>query len=161
MRHKRKAYTRDYSCKGFAKIQYINHIMGKWYSQMEEILMETIIFLDERHKERFTTLLIDAELSSSDLERAALFYIIAGNNELFNNRHSIYNFGNNMLKDRKLISKLSSSGKNLVKLGINLYNSCAQKGINVCDLFSILDSTNRTIALNAICIRFRMKQIHF
>lgn len=122
--------------------------------------METIIFLDEQHKERFSTLLVEADVNVSDTERAALFYIVAGSNELFNNRHSIYDFHKNMLKDRKLISKLSSSAKQLVKLGINLYNSYAQKSINVCDMFSILDSKNRTLALNAICVRFKMTQIH-
>lgn len=120
-----------------------------------------ILFLDEQHEERFSKLVIEDDLEVQDLERHALFYIISGNQELYANRYSIYDFQKHMLRDRRLINKLSSSGRQLVKLGINLYNDYAQKNVNVCSLFSILDEQNRQIALNAICLRFKIQQIIF
>ncbi len=120
-----------------------------------------ILFLDEQHEERFSTLIIEADTSVADMERNALFYLISGNQELYAHRYDIYDFQRNMLKDRKLINKISSSGRQLIKLGIHLYNTCAQKNINVCDLFSILDEQNQQLALNTICLRFKIQQMIF
>lgn len=50
-------------------------------------------FLSDEHKKRFWAVKNeDKDYTPSDTERTALFFIIAGSEELFLHRHEIYNF---------------------------------------------------------------------
>ena len=93
-----------------------------------------------------------------DKERQSLFYILAGNSDLYQKKNGIYDTKNHRiipsLSNRDVKVDLSGGAKALVKLGFNLYNGMKQKENSICDIFWNLDEQNRILALNAIKIRF-------
>lgn len=110
---------------------------------------------------RYEELLQRASVKTGDQEHKALFYILAGNEELYNKINNIYDFNQGMIKHDLLeinedspdyITEPSSSGTKLLKLAFNLYNS--QNKADVCDTFAGLDSNNFELAIQAIKIRF-------
>ena len=46
-------------------------------------------FVSGTHKERFITMMIEDDMSPGDVERASLFYIISGNEDLYRKRRYI------------------------------------------------------------------------
>lgn len=117
--------------------------------------MTGINFYGEEHEQKFLHLVAKTNCSG-DSERKALFYIIAGCDELFGYRNKIYDFETHMLKISRNLCGLKcmcSSSKALLKLGFQLYNSSINK-VNVYDTFYCLDSNNKKIALEAIRLRF-------
>lgn len=115
-------------------------------------------YLNENHKKRFYNLMAEDNTDVCDKERQSLFYILAGNSDLYQKKNGIYD-----MKTHCIIPSLSNKGvkidlaggsKALVKLGFNLYNGMKQKGNGICDIFWNLDEQNRRLALNAIKIRF-------
>lgn len=115
-------------------------------------------FLSEKHKTYYAQLMkLDGlDVNSGDQERKALFFIIAGNQELYMHRNDIYNFETHGLKGN-VVSKLGymcKSAISLLRLGMHLYSGRGTKDLNPCAIFSNLDSSNRALALNAIEIRF-------
>lgn len=109
-------------------------------------------FLSQEHETRYKQLVVESEMCPGDTERKAFFYIIAGNNELFQRVFKIYNFKESCLKSTRI--PLSSSGDRLLKLAKNLYNGMLHKSMSVVDLFGRLDDKNFTLAMEAIKIRF-------
>lgn len=91
-----------------------------------------------------------------DLERRALFHIIAGNDEIYSNVNSIYDFKENVIITECLDGEvyLSSSSRKLVKLAYHLYNGYET---SVLDVFSGLGDDNARLAIEAIKIRFDIK----
>jgi hypothetical protein len=110
-------------------------------------------FLNERHESKYKELISLDKTYSSDTERQALFYLIAGTSDLYTNKHNIYDFNKHMLKRRKGLC-MCNSASYLMDLGLNLYNSTACKNMNICDMFATLDNQHRKLALNAIQLRF-------
>lgn len=105
------------------------------------------------HEERFAELLSKDNTGTSDLERKAMFYILA-TPELYNKINGIYDFENHWIKtDCFKKVDLSSGFSAMVKLAFNLYNS--YESPTPIDIFSILDSDNFDICINAIKIRFK------
>ena len=110
---------------------------------------------------RYNELLEKDGTKAGDQERQALFFILAGNDELYNKIHNIYDFKGRMIKHDLLevnedspdyIAEPSSSGTKLIRLAFNLYNS--KNKADICDTFAGLDRSNFELALTAIKIRF-------
>lgn len=102
--------------------------------------------------------MIEDNTEVCDKERQSLFYILAGNRDLYEKKNGIYDTKNHCiipsLSKKGLKVDLSGGAKALVKLGFNLYNGMKQKENSICDIFWNLDEQNRILALNAIKIRF-------
>ena len=115
-----------------------------------------INYLNAKHEERYNALLI-ATRYPHDTERTAMFYIIAGNAELYSYVESIYDFTKDELKIASDFGKLNAictSSKALLKLAIQLYNSLNNTQ-SVYDTFVYLDTENMRLASEAIRIRFK------
>lgn len=114
------------------------------------------LFLDSRHKGDFLELLCLDNTCPSDQERLALFFIIAGNLELFSKRECIYDFKEHRL--RKGLNRnqlcLSSGICALLILARNLYNGYDDGRASPLRLFWNLNADNALLAANAIRIRF-------
>ena len=120
-----------------------------------------MIYLNKEHKERYKILIKKSRFKHEDREREALFYIIAGNMDLYKQADKIYNFQKQQLKciaeDGQVdFSNIytSTSSKSLLKLGIQLYNNGTD--ITVSATFRCLDADNAQIALNAIKMRYNI-----
>ena len=85
-------------------------------------------------------------------QNEALFFIICGNQELYNLREQIYNFKEKCIEPEILESGICTSSKQLIKLAFNLYNSYPME--SVMDTFSGLDEYNFELAMHAIRLRF-------
>ncbi|MFA9378827.1 MAG: DUF6075 family protein [Lachnotalea sp.] len=115
-------------------------------------------YLDKEHERRFHNLMVKDNTCDSDKERQSLFYILAGNGDLYQKRNAIYDNKNHCIIPRQSLKEvkidLSGGAKALVKLGFNLYNGMDQNESSVCDIFWSLDEQNRKLAINAIKLRF-------
>ncbi len=102
---------------------------------------------------RYQQLLERSGATPGDLERRALFHIIAGNDDLYSKVESIYDFEGNFIKDECLDGDVDfcSSSRKLLKLGYNLYNGY---DASVIEVFSGFDDNNARLAIEAIKIRF-------
>ena len=117
-------------------------------------------YLNEEHEKRYKILIKKSELNHEDREREVLFYLIAGNMDLYKQADKIYDFGEQQLKcmtDGQVdFSNIytSSSSKSLLLLAIQLYNNGTD--ITVSETFRYLDADTAQIALNAIKIRYKI-----
>lgn len=105
-------------------------------------------------EERYNELMKKDGTDKEDLERKALFYILAGNIDLYSKVNYIYNFKERIINPECLESEkvdFCSSSRRLIKLAYNLFNSFPA---DVIDTFYLLDEDNFELALNAIKIRF-------
>lgn len=96
-----------------------------------------------------------------DKENAAILYIIASNEKLYNEYKDIMDLGNNEINIEKVDNNYySSSEKALLRLGVNLFNGytgrTAEESCDYCinNIMNKLDERNRIIAMNAIKIRY-------
>lgn len=107
---------------------------------------------------RYQQLLERSDATQGDLERKALFHIIAGNNELYLNVDSLYDFKENVIRTECLDGDsdvyISSSSRKLVKLGYHLYNGYEA---SVLEVFSGLTDDDAKLGIEAIKIRFDVK----
>lgn len=115
-------------------------------------------YINEEHERNFYTLIAEDKTNVYDTERQSLFYILAGNRDLYQKRNAIYDSKNHgiikCLNTKKVKIDLSSGAKALVILGFNLYNGMNENEYSICDIFKSLDEKNRMLALGAIKIRF-------
>lgn len=114
-------------------------------------------FLNKEHAVNFNELIQKDNTHPRDTERYSLFYIIAGNEDLFRKRKFLYDFESNGIKANCLDDgnvDLSSSAKALVRLAFNLFNSYEDKYTTPIDIFYSLDDKNYSLAMNSIDIRF-------
>ena len=114
-------------------------------------------FLTNTHKENYINLINLSNIHIGDLERKSLFYIIAGNIDLFKKKKYIYNFSKNCIDADCLISDevdFCFSSKALIRLDFNLYNGYNDNYTTPLYLLGSLDSDNYTIANDAINLRF-------
>lgn len=105
-------------------------------------------------EERYNKLIEKDGTNEGDTERKVLFYILAGNTDLYRKAEHIYNFKERVITPECLDSGMvdfCSSSRKLVKLAYNLFNSFPA---DVIDTFYVLDEDNFKLALNAIKLRF-------
>ena len=105
-------------------------------------------------EERLKQLVKRDGTNESDIERKAMFYILAGNYDLYNKIDFIYDFKDHNINIDCLENEdvdFSSSSSNLIKLAFNLYNGYPA---DVLSTFVGLDDSNFALALKAIEIRF-------
>ncbi len=115
-------------------------------------------FINADHHLRFNILTERDHTHEKDIERRAMFYIFAGVEDLFSKINHLYDFGEQIIMPETLKESridLTSSMRALVKLGFNLYNG--YESDNFRDTFSVLDETNRYIAIEALKYRFRIE----
>lgn len=113
-------------------------------------------FLNGKHMEQYLDLVIEDHMHTEDVERASLFYIISGNDDLYRKRRYIYNPKDHSIKrclDNRKVD-FSSSMKALIRLGFNLYNGWSDEYTTPVDWLGSLDNNNKKLARNAIQIRF-------
>ena len=107
---------------------------------------------------RYQQLIERSGATPGDLERRALFHIIAGNDELYSNVNNIYDFEENVIKTECLEGDgevyLSSSSRKLLKLAYHLYNGYEA---SVIEVFSGLGDEDAKLAIEAIKIRFEIE----
>lgn len=117
-------------------------------------------YLNREHEERYKILIKKSRLNYEDRERQSLFYLIAGNLDLYKQIDKIYDFKEQQLccmTDGQVdFSNIhtSSSSKSLLLLAIQLYNRGSN--ITVSEIFRYLDADTAQIALNAIKIRYKI-----
>ncbi|WP_321835211.1 DUF6075 family protein [Clostridium butyricum] len=115
-------------------------------------------YLNKEHEERYKILIKKSRLNYEDRERQSLFYLIAGNLDLYKQTDKIYDFEGqqlNCMKDGQVNLEniyTSSSSRSLLLLAIQLYNNGTD--ITVAEVFKYLDADTAQIALNAIKIRY-------
>lgn len=105
-------------------------------------------------EQRYNKLIEKDGTYKGDNEREALFYILAGNTDLYMKVEHIYNFKERIITPECLEGgtiDLCSSSRRLVKLAYNLFNSYPADIINT---FAGLDEDNFNLALNALKVRF-------
>lgn len=114
-------------------------------------------YRNQEHQERYLLLLAEDQTRLGDIERESLFYIIAGNDDLYQKRNYLYDSRDHHIKQvfrcREGSVDLSGGAKALVRLGFNLYNGM-NKGACVSEIFDPLDEGNRILAWNAIKLRY-------
>ena len=96
-----------------------------------------------------------------DKENAAILYVIASNEKLYNEYRDIMDLGNNEINIEKVDNNYySSSEKALLRLAVNLFNGYTgrteeeSKEFCINNIMNKLDERNRIIAMNAIKIRY-------
>jgi hypothetical protein len=109
------------------------------------------------HRERFAKMAHQDKMSPYDVERASLFFIITGNDDLYKKRNHIYN-----IEERGICFCLecqdvdfSSSGRALIRLGFNLYNGWTDRLTTPISILGGLDSQNLLLVEMALKIRFQ------
>ena len=122
-------------------------------------------FFTDKHEQNFKKLIEQDKTSSNDLDRIALFYVIAGNKDLFNYADRVYNFTERCIWfDNWFEGKidLTSGSQSMLYLGYNLYNGFCYsmfdrkdlpKDKSIPDIFNSLDTVNKEICIEAIRIR--------
>lgn len=101
--------------------------------------------------ERLYELIARDNTHPGDTERESLFFIIAGNDELWELQEQIYDFKDHSIKPEILKSGICTSSKTLIEIGFNLYNNSPTKSL--IDCFSVLDKSNFELVMEAIRIR--------
>ena len=113
-------------------------------------------FISCIHKERFMNMTIEDRMSQHDLERASLFYILTGNDDLYRKRKFIYDCSEHSIRSCLEDGDVDfSSGMcSLIRLGFNLYNGWSDTHTTPMCLLGSLDRHNLLLAENAMMIRF-------
>jgi len=129
---------------------------GGVITYMEKPIKIHSFFINDIHRERYLQIVTEDGMYPGDVERACLFYIISGNNDLYKKRRFIYNTREHhiesCLDNRKV--DFSSGMRALIRLGFNLYNRWSDEYMTPMDLFGVLDERNMILAENAMSIRF-------
>jgi len=129
------------------------------------VILLDICFLNSDHERRYKDYCNRAHIYPDDRERKAMFYIMAGSNDLISKGiNNFYNFKENIVKfspgpeemeqDFEKFSFCTSS-RALTMLALNLYNS-GYSSLSVSDTFSYLDGDNMRLAMEAIKLRFNI-----
>lgn len=113
-------------------------------------------FISHLHRERFINMTVEDHMSIDDLERASLFCILSGNDDLYVKRKFIYDCNEHSihpcLEDSDV--DFSSGMRSLIRLRFNLYNGWSDVYTTPLYLLGSLDRRNLLLAENAMMIRF-------
>jgi len=112
-------------------------------------------FVSPLHRERFILMAAEDSMEPWDSERTSLFYLIAGNDGLYQKRRFIYDPDGHCIcacLNNPDVDFSSGAGA-LVRLGFNLYNGWSDRYTTPLSLLGNLDSNNLQLAGNAIMIR--------
>jgi len=101
--------------------------------------------------ERIDQLMLKDKMHPKDREREALFFIIAGSDELWRLQNQIYNFEEHSIETDILESGICTSSKKLIRIGFNLFNNYETD--SVLNMLSGLDDYNFELVMRAIRIR--------
>lgn len=114
-------------------------------------------FQNRNHESNLIRLLLKDKSNPKDMERLAMFYILAGNSDLYLKANQIYDFDEHLIKLECLIDRgvdLCSGTRALVKLGFNLYNGYEDENFTPMDILSNPDSENYFLAMESFDVRF-------
>lgn len=114
-------------------------------------------FTSPIHRERFAKMAHQDGMFPYDVERASLFFIITGNDDLYKKRNHIYHteeHGIHLCLECQDVD-FSSSGRALIRLGFNLYNGWSDSRTTPISILGCLDSQNLLLAEIAFKIRFQ------
>ena len=112
-------------------------------------------FISTVHRDRFLRMAAEDDMYPYDSERASLFYLIAGNDDLYRKRRFIYDPADHRIRaclNNPDMDFTSGTGS-LIRLGFNLYNGWSDRYTTPLSILSSLDSNNLKLAGNAIMIR--------
>ena len=121
------------------------------------------LFLNKDHMAKFSYMM--EELGFEDLRDpywTSLSFIIAGNNKLFENRHSLINFDQRLINSEVWFSGTLSGGEQrLIALAYNLFTNMdfyefedgKKYYISPLEIFSGVDEVGYKLAKNAIDVR--------
>lgn len=113
-------------------------------------------FTSSLHEERFITMMAEDGTNPGDAERASLFYLIAGNDDLYRKRRFIYDPCEHVIRicfENPRVD-FSSGTRSLIRLGFNLYNGWSDDYTAPSCLLGNLDDHNLLLAQKAMMIRF-------
>lgn len=108
------------------------------------------------NEEKYQFLIKKDGTNPHDLERKALFYILAGNYDLYEKKYYIYDFDEHTIIIDCLNSDgidLSTSSRKLIELGFNHFNGYPS---DVNQIFQALDFENAILAIKSIELRYRI-----
>lgn len=114
-------------------------------------------FQNREHESNLIRLMLKDKSNPKDTERLAMFYILAGNSDLYSKVNKIYDFDEHLIKLECLTDRcvdLCSSARALVKLGFNLYNGYEDENFTPMDILSNLDRENYSLAMESLNVRF-------
>ena len=114
-------------------------------------------FLNAEHENKLMKLLQRDGTHPKHKERVSLFYILSGNDDLYDKYRSIYDFRNHQIKPECLNDgnvDFCSSSRALIKLGYNLYNSYQDGDTSPIQILSGLDEDNYFLATESLGVRF-------
>jgi len=127
-------------------------------------------FKDVAHKESYLKFIKKANVSSGDVERKSLFYLLALDENTRKNINSLYDFsqGENHITPKGISEAWQTSGScACTKLAFNLYNSFTSSeddetsSYSVINIFAYTDGkVNKEVFFEAIRIRFEMININ-
>lgn len=117
------------------------------------------LFTNSAHRMNYQNLITEDNMFHDDMERASLFYIISGNEDLYKKRQYIYHYGEHCIKNclEQGSVDLSSGMRSMIRLGFNLYNGWSDGYTTPIYLFGNLDELNRNVAYNALLMRFNQE----
>ena len=100
-----------------------------------------MIFYDTQHETTYYAWLKQAIVSAYDVERRALFYVLALSHELRNHIHEVYDFNENSIHPSALTAAFQTSGSSaLTKFAFTLYNDFCEEvnhEVDADDLYKI------------------------
>ena len=92
-----------------------------------------MLFRDGIHKHNYYVYLQADRVSENDLERKALFYLLALTEETRKNIHQLYDFENHYINFEGMQQSWQTSGSKIIcKLAFNLYNNYRGEGDDSC-----------------------------
>ena len=105
----------------------------------------------QEHEKRYQLLLEKDKTNLKDLERKALFYILAGNEDLFEKVNHIYDFADHSINSDCFDEiDLCSSSRSLIEIAFNHFNGYPADMTNI----SMLDSDNFKLAIDSMRLRY-------
>lgn len=122
----------------------------------------TMRFTSDTHRKRFSKLITDDGTYTDDPERASLFFLISGNEDLYKRRKYIYDMEEHCIRnclDNGGID-FSSSMRSLIRLGFNLYNGWSDSHTTPLSILGCLDRRNLLLAGIAVMVRFSAKPVN-
>lgn len=122
----------------------------------------TIRFTSHMHERRFTEQMTDDGMYPGDSERASLFFLISGNEDLYKKRMHIYDIEEHCIRNCLKSGKIdfSSGMRSLIRLGFNLYNGWSDRDTTPLSILGCLDRNNLLLAGIAVMIRFSTDPVY-